>query len=64
MAYDSFKGSLTSWEVGDAVEQGLLDTEVPLCTGIVAIGDGGEKYSANGLPWTSRLFTERVEIAI
>ena len=42
LAFDSFKGSLTSEEVADAFQAGLLDI-LPHCTiNKVGIADGGE----------------------
>ena len=42
VAPDSFKGSLTSAEVADAVERGIKD-DFPQCTVVKAgVADGGE----------------------
>ena len=46
VATDSFKGSLSSREVADAVEQGIREC-IPECDVIkVAIADGGEGTTA------------------
>ena len=42
VASDSFKGSLTSLEVGDAVRRGLLDVAPTAAVEVVPVADGGE----------------------
>ena len=42
IAIDSFKGSLTSREAGEAVRQGILQTHPDWDTDIITIADGGE----------------------
>ncbi len=49
VASDAFKGSLTSFEVGDAVRQGLLDVAPAARVVVVAVADGGEGTVAAAL---------------
>ena len=52
---DSFKGSLTSLEVGDAVRLGLLDVAPAARVVVVPVADGGEGTVASALAagWTA-----------
>ena len=56
IASDSFKGSLSSLEVADAVRLGLLDVAPTAQVTVVAVADGGEGTVAAALAagWGAR----------